>query len=318
MSDDSTQIGFPGPRLPPDLERLIFEDAARSHPRGIPTFVLVAWRIKSWLEPFLYRVLCIADTKTRKKDGFRVLSAETVLRAFESRPHTLFMAGVPECLFFHSTPPEYAPSATLNALLSACPHITTLSSSIGLGASLNALQSLQNLRRLSINARDLFYPAAVDFAHPLFRKITHLELFENPDEHEVQVALPSYATMVTIPNLSHVAFNGVWLCGVMRPLFQAHGGAAARLRCFVFLSTGEPLHGPRFPLFVHVAQTDFVGHWLRGVHKGEDYWSLAEEFIAAKRARRVPHNLYKILDRPPFWEGRRSMDYATRFLATTT
>jgi hypothetical protein len=36
---------------------------------------------------------------------------------------------------------------------------------------------------------------------------------------------------------------------------------------------------------------DFRVDWLRGVHSGEDYWALADAFIAAKRAGRVERTL---------------------------
>ncbi|KAJ7171311.1 hypothetical protein C8R46DRAFT_183995 [Mycena filopes] len=298
MDGDSTQIVLPGPQLPPDLERLIFELVALSHPTSIPTLMLVAWRIKSWLEPSLYRVLCVTTQKGR--DSFPAIPVEVLLRALEARPPTPLMAGV-EHLFFHRTPSRYSPSATLNALLTACPRITTLSSLVGYGVSPDALGSLRNLRRLAINVRDLFSPDAVDFAHPLFRNITHLELFDVLGQEESEAAYSSYATMATLPNLSHVAFNGPWLCRAMELLFQAHRGE--RLSCFVFLSSRETPWGPHLPQFVHIHQTDFLGDWLGGVDKGEDQWALAERFIAKKRAGTVADSLYEIWDRHPLWRA---------------
>ncbi|KAJ7645349.1 hypothetical protein B0H17DRAFT_1216056 [Mycena rosella] len=64
------------PDFPVDLERLIFELVALSHPVSIPNLMLVAWRVKNWqvaqslwfsldlrchcdfrVEPLLYRTL---------------------------------------------------------------------------------------------------------------------------------------------------------------------------------------------------------------------------------------------------------------------
>ncbi|KAJ6478894.1 hypothetical protein C8R45DRAFT_357063 [Mycena sanguinolenta] len=45
------------PRLPPELERGIFEIAALGRPNWIPVLMLVARRVKCWVEPFLYRVV---------------------------------------------------------------------------------------------------------------------------------------------------------------------------------------------------------------------------------------------------------------------
>lgn len=40
----------PAPILPFDVEHTIFEMCARSRPTSIPTFMLVAWRVKEWYE----------------------------------------------------------------------------------------------------------------------------------------------------------------------------------------------------------------------------------------------------------------------------
>ncbi|KAJ7502066.1 hypothetical protein B0H11DRAFT_1907561 [Mycena galericulata] len=38
----------PEPKLPQELEHIIFELAALSHPNGIPTLLRTAWRVKEW------------------------------------------------------------------------------------------------------------------------------------------------------------------------------------------------------------------------------------------------------------------------------
>ncbi|KAJ6521621.1 hypothetical protein DFH09DRAFT_1424685 [Mycena vulgaris] len=47
------------PTLPPELEQHIFELAAISRPACIPTLMLVARRVKHWVEPLLYRTVVI-------------------------------------------------------------------------------------------------------------------------------------------------------------------------------------------------------------------------------------------------------------------
>ncbi|KAJ7171305.1 hypothetical protein C8R46DRAFT_1262592 [Mycena filopes] len=299
---------LPGPRLPLELERLIFEVAALSRPIGIPTLMLVAWRIKNWVEPLLYRVLCIGDNiDACKKYGFPVITPEVLCRAFDSRLPTLFARGV-ESLLVNCHPGRLS-SATLSAILSACPAITTLCTyySSPVKGSLEAMASLRTLRRLSLNVWGLFSPADVDFAHPLFQNITHLELFEDwDDELAAEVDFSLYTAIIDLPSLSHIAFNNTSLCNAMEPLFLTH----ARLRCFVCLSfrgymsetrLASLLPGPHRPEFVHISQTEVVGDWIRGVQTGEDYWALAEEFIAAKRAGKVDLSRYMISDDDPFW-----------------
>jgi hypothetical protein len=36
------------PKLPPEIERVIFESVAFSHPVRIPNLMQVAWRVKDW------------------------------------------------------------------------------------------------------------------------------------------------------------------------------------------------------------------------------------------------------------------------------
>ncbi|KAJ7847805.1 hypothetical protein B0H14DRAFT_3453508 [Mycena olivaceomarginata] len=47
--------------LPVELERKIFEIAAQSNSMFIPTLLLVAHRVKTWLEPMLYSVVVFSD-----------------------------------------------------------------------------------------------------------------------------------------------------------------------------------------------------------------------------------------------------------------
>ncbi|KAJ7121829.1 hypothetical protein C8R43DRAFT_1136349 [Mycena crocata] len=61
-----TVLGLPV--LPVELEREIFEIAAHSRPRSVPTLVLVASRVKVWVEPFLYRTIFL-DAYTQPVEG---------------------------------------------------------------------------------------------------------------------------------------------------------------------------------------------------------------------------------------------------------
>ncbi|KAJ7061751.1 hypothetical protein C8F01DRAFT_1252528 [Mycena amicta] len=47
------------PILPFEIEGIIFETAAFSRPKQVPTLMLVAWRVHQWVEPLLYRTLSI-------------------------------------------------------------------------------------------------------------------------------------------------------------------------------------------------------------------------------------------------------------------
>ncbi|KAF7333276.1 hypothetical protein MSAN_02422100 [Mycena sanguinolenta] len=53
----SIETSLRDPKLPPELEYRIFEIAALARPTGIPRLMLVARRVKYWIEPLLYRVV---------------------------------------------------------------------------------------------------------------------------------------------------------------------------------------------------------------------------------------------------------------------
>jgi hypothetical protein len=98
-------------------------------------------------------------------------------------------------------------------------------------------------------------------------------------------------SLALIPHLTHISFNSISLYTVTSANMQAN----ARLQCIVILVMDEfqddeldLLH----PLsedvrFVCIEQEDRRLDWLRGAHGGKDYWTRAEEFIAAKRAGRI-------------------------------
>ncbi|KAJ7495503.1 hypothetical protein FB451DRAFT_1387524 [Mycena latifolia] len=59
--------------LPLELERQIFELTAVSRPVSIPNLLRVAWRVKHWVEPLLYRTLVIGADSIQ---GFPSCSTE--------------------------------------------------------------------------------------------------------------------------------------------------------------------------------------------------------------------------------------------------
>ncbi|KAJ7055995.1 hypothetical protein C8F01DRAFT_375340 [Mycena amicta] len=61
------------PRLPPELEQRIFETTAVMHPDYIPKLALVAHRVWTWVEPFLYRTVIIHDLNEKTGVGASIL-----------------------------------------------------------------------------------------------------------------------------------------------------------------------------------------------------------------------------------------------------
>ncbi|KAJ6574558.1 hypothetical protein B0H19DRAFT_1254249 [Mycena capillaripes] len=52
------------PPLPPELERKIFEICTYAQPVSIPNLMLVAARVKEWLEPLLYVTIVVEGDLT--------------------------------------------------------------------------------------------------------------------------------------------------------------------------------------------------------------------------------------------------------------
>ncbi|KAJ7918208.1 hypothetical protein B0H13DRAFT_1869686 [Mycena leptocephala] len=76
------------PTLPLDLEREIFELAARQYPTSIPSYLRVCQRVHTWLEPFLYRVLNLDNSALVNAIESRLEYEASELAALELRSRT--------------------------------------------------------------------------------------------------------------------------------------------------------------------------------------------------------------------------------------
>ncbi|KAJ6779209.1 hypothetical protein DFH09DRAFT_1404885 [Mycena vulgaris] len=231
-----------GSRLPPELERQIFEIAALSRPVAIPTLMLVAWHVKTWLEPLLYRVVSLTDRPSM--DRFPHSTSEILLRAVREKP-----TGFPEKSVRHLYLWQ-AYQHDMAVILPACTAVTSLFV-MTTGIYLHSVGDMQDLRRLAIEIGVLFSNHDLDFTHHLFRNITHLEISQHLSGLGSRFVLPA------CPRLQYIVFLGTGT-----PL------AAAELTACKTLAAD--------PRFVAVALTDFEGDWPRGAQLGRDYWSCVE------------------------------------------
>ncbi|KAJ7140386.1 hypothetical protein C8R46DRAFT_1320283 [Mycena filopes] len=158
------------PILPPDIERLIFEVAASSNLRSVPNLMLVAWRVRDWVEPLLYRVLFLASDLSGHSGapilgGFPVLSVERFLCriATPSRPGF----NVPQAvrhMFIHAA--EEVHPDLLATILTACTRTTNLFAHLGSHPeekTCNTLTEMVGLQRLTTTIKPL-----VDINHGKF------------------------------------------------------------------------------------------------------------------------------------------------------
>ncbi|KAF7368110.1 hypothetical protein MSAN_00877200 [Mycena sanguinolenta] len=215
------------PRLPPELELRIFRIAALARPTSIPTFMLVARRIKCWVESLLYRVVFLSDAGI---DESRNLGLPTfAVDAFEQRsldclPHVRY-------LFIHKALEQ----GTLQKWLLACTGVTNLYAQfVCTPAILASLGGFTNVQYLTIDVRTLMGDTS---PLPCFLSVTHLELLDfTAVEENVDRVCPNISL---IPHLTHIALNS----DLDTSLSHAALCANTQLQCIVFLSTEEPSDG---------------------------------------------------------------------------
>ncbi|KAJ7705480.1 hypothetical protein B0H17DRAFT_1326265 [Mycena rosella] len=180
-----------GPVFPIELEREIFETTALMHRKTIPALLRVAHRVL--LEPLLYRVLIIGSD-----DGV----SNAVRRAMQTKP-----AG-----FFHKSVRHVAITTLRSqedsyALLRLCTGLVSFST-LGYSfqpAILPILQKMTQMRKWSGHLNQLFgTPAAIDFTHPFFRAITHLDIFDTVTGNDME----AYVSLAAMSALTHLCLNG--------------------------------------------------------------------------------------------------------------
>ncbi|KAJ7465376.1 hypothetical protein B0H11DRAFT_2240186 [Mycena galericulata] len=288
------------PRLPPELEHAIFEISALSWPIAIPNLMLVAQRVKIWVEPILYRIVFLSEGEPPPVEGFPRFTFETFLQAIDQKPPEFFKSAVRH-LFLDD--PHYRDGGrTLDSILTSCTSITSLFAWTALAVHLSALNALDSLHHLAVNIVDLFGPNPTGcFAQPLFYNITHLELLDFPAEHLPDAA----ASLSLIPRLTHFACGQSILCGGLCDVLHS----CAHLACIVLLLV-HPMDridmkaaGPLLEemLFVIIYQLDFKVDWLHRASGGKDYWALADAFLAARRTGKVDRSRYYIRDDDESW-----------------
>ncbi|KAJ7025843.1 hypothetical protein C8F04DRAFT_1046139 [Mycena alexandri] len=160
------------PALPLDLERVIFELAASAHLSCIPTLMLVAWRVKAWVEPFLYTAVFLGTSNHNTPVEF-VTNLE--LRSSFYRDTVRHI-----CLH----PPSVLDPRTIlatHAIFTTCTHVETLAVKSARNQSnaflLPLIQKFPALTRLHADLADLLSVLSRNersAAFDAFSSLTHL------------------------------------------------------------------------------------------------------------------------------------------------
>jgi hypothetical protein len=215
----------------------------------------------------------------------RVFSADVLLRLIAAKPPG-FIQNAVKHLFI-----EEATTSEAEAIFTACNHVTNLFDNGTYAHDVRALLTLQYIQRLALVISTFLERYTIDNTPSVFRNITHLELlgscWDHTDLNDVCVRLG------LIPSLTHVAFN----FAPLHEIFYTTLRADMRLLCIVFLSLDTDEVNNTNPLagdfrFVCIDQrTAYRVDWLRGADTNDDYWALADSFIAARRMAKVERKL---------------------------
>ncbi|KAJ7171259.1 hypothetical protein C8R46DRAFT_1032903 [Mycena filopes] len=270
MAEKTGSATLEAPRLPPELERDIFELAAFCHKSCIPSYLLVAHRIHEWIEPILYNTLILQRPANYSKTERIPTPADCRTLAFlASNVHHLNISG--------SCPPDQ-----LHALLDACKNTRNLALwSLPLPNLLPFLQPMP-LARLSADIAYLFGGLLrMNFQHPAFAALTHLDVRG--------AAFDDWALfggLARAPALTHLSFRDKFHPRLLRGALahcaklQALGVIWSPRKSAVDVKAGAVVDAR----FFMVVCTDWAEDWETGARGGCDIWTRAESFIAKKQA----------------------------------
>ncbi|KAJ7912679.1 hypothetical protein B0H13DRAFT_529260 [Mycena leptocephala] len=288
---------YSSPRLPPELERVVFEMAALSWRSTIPNLMLVAWRVRNWIESFL-RVVILCDSQAQHICGFPTITSEILRRINEKQPPE-YLVDIVSHLFMDDDV-NWSPTE-VEIILMACNRVTTAFLAVP-SCPLSAVATFYCLRRLAIPFTELQDLSESDRATVL-HNVTHLALL-NSDRASSWYNPEAFLAM--LPHLTHISFDWIGLirkmCLALCASTQIHYIVCLCPRLLERMQNHiQPLiHDSRFVCIDQ--QGNRREAWLRGIDGGQDYWTLAENFIVARRAGHVNSSRYNIVFDDDSWK----------------
>ncbi|KAF8205455.1 hypothetical protein K438DRAFT_1817870, partial [Mycena galopus ATCC 62051] len=263
-----------------------FEFAAFENPRLIPKLVLVAQRVRSWIEPLLYRNLSIVHDEFRRDEAVDVIriSTSNCLKVLDSKP-TSFLHDHVRTLALTRVPSD---SAAL--ILSRCTGVLCLAmfQTAPPNLSMLPLVAAMALRYISADVDRLFGLPGIDFGHSIFASLSHLDLFEAP-------ASESWPTDICrLPRLTHLSFNlddthrqNIGFTSFRTILTDCK---SLEVLVLIFSEESDQEDFDQHQYFsldsrsVTMVVNEFLEDWERGATGGVDYWVRAEIFIEKRRS----------------------------------
>ncbi|KAF8174298.1 hypothetical protein K438DRAFT_1849213 [Mycena galopus ATCC 62051] len=272
------------PRLPPELERKIFEIGAHEDSGIIQTLLRVAHRTRIWMEPMFYRVLWV-DGHARSEKTYAILAG-----LYPKPPG--FLEDAVRHMYLDET--SHLSRAEARALLCMCENVVDLAVT-GRFAEPGLLPMLggMHIHRLSTNLSNLFGGShVIDFNHPLFLTVTDLQMWD------AMLDVWTYMQLAALPALTHLCLTDTvsWEEWEARSVFRMLLVECKRLKVLVDLAPshrewrmrGRAMNmasaDPRL-VMVSMVFTSYPLHWGAGaeVKRGADLWAAADSFVAARR-----------------------------------
>ncbi|KAJ6564086.1 hypothetical protein B0H19DRAFT_1140309 [Mycena capillaripes] len=271
--------------LPIDLEREIFEMAAIMYPGLLPTLLRVCHRVRTWIEPLLYRVLIIADYD------------EDLISAAKAKLATFLQSAVRH-VFLDKSLKIWE---TQKSLLSKCTGAIDLYMDGTFEPDLLPLLDETHLRRLSFSV--LQAPPAWDHSilhHPLFLSVTHLELFQESWDMPQRPSWSDWSPLASLPSLTHLCLSEDFASDTMpQALAECSRLVVAVVALWdaykehngVVLAEGLSWGDPRL-VVISMSIARYRNDWEIGAQGGDDFWVRAERFISRKRRGEIENNCY--------------------------
>ncbi|KAJ7439697.1 hypothetical protein B0H11DRAFT_2293343 [Mycena galericulata] len=289
------------PIFPPELEREIFELSALLDSRVIPRLILVAHRVRIWIEPLLYRVISVeALSLIYHTMAKRQIPEDILLAALESKPmsiwrdHTRHLyVGLPA-------------GENMTRILSMCSRISDLALFRAnyeppfQYSKFLPLMAAMPLVRLSTYLRALFYHERVDFSHPIFTHITHLNLLDTRAGDWWPEGLGR------LPCLTHISFDfpsSPYPSGLHDHFLRDVFAHCALLEVFIFRCRNDDEVRGNLPYYTYLADEprsvllgvyNLLEDWQIGAEGGVDYWVRAERFIKQRQSGEISVRDYAI------------------------
>ncbi|KAF7313124.1 hypothetical protein MKEN_00998600 [Mycena kentingensis (nom. inval.)] len=261
-------------RLPPELEREIFELAAYSNFSFIPTLLLLAWRVHSWIERLLFEVVVL----NRSKKAAAFVAQSTRYAPFVRH------------LFFDMES-EITPEAA-SSILQHCTNVHDFAT-IGQYSHPSILPILANMRieRLAICFEVLFgSPEDINLCHPFLVHVTHLDVFDMLTDKAIPLICD---VLPQLPSLSHLCLNneraGTILDRVLSSLpnlvllVVLRPGAVEAMR----IEEDPPVADDRL---VFGTFRDYWGQWEACASGQPNFWTAAESIVLTRKRKRLQAN----------------------------